>query len=744
VDVKLMKSMKFDDYDFLNPLPIQRPPPERSRCSESQPSAQHGVLDTLYNLLGERTVLLPLVPGEKAPKNAAWQKTTFEDTQEPDYQKELRAAVNIGALLTGGLASIDIDDDQFIGEFLGLNPRLRETLRSRGARGCNLWVRLVGDYPARIIFLKKADGTKWGEWRGNLQTVIHGTHPITGRPYQRVVDKSVVEIEFDSIIWPVDLILPWKKKEQPQAEPKPYDPDKRIWAYVDAIPGAIEGQEGHVQTFKVACKLVNGWELSTTEALPYLQAYNLRCEPPWTDKELLHKLESAQEASHDEPRGHLRNGGHQQPVEPPPSDITEIAQKLEIFYDSNRMSFWVKNDRSTWMMVSVSDVRRRLKEKGFRSRALEGELVSQVDSLLTAIQHSNDVDYADSLAGYKTGVYLIRGKRILVKDSPTLIVPSKGDWPFLSGILDRMLGEQKIYLFGWLKVALEALYTSRFRVGQALVLAGPVDCGKSLTQELLTLLLGGRVAKPHRYMSGLTPFNSELLGCEHLMIEDEEASTDIRARRNFGSHIKSICANQDQSAHAKYRNAITLGPFWRLTISVNDEPESLMILPPIDKSLEDKFIILKAESHPMPMETVTDRDREAFMSVLKAELSHFIQFLFDFKIPAALSSDRYGITHFHHPDILEAISAMAPETRLLELIDARLFDSPAPGSWQGKADKLERELTCEASCVRRQAERLLTFHLACGTYLGRLQKLHPKRFASLHTKNGNVWTIHPS
>lgn len=715
-------------------------------------SLTNGVLDTLYTLLGERTVLLPLPFKQKKPPKDGWQLTTFEATQEPDYQKELHTAGrrgNIGVLLTGGLATIDIDDDQFMEEFLALNPRLAETLRSRGARGCNLWIKPVGDYPARIYFLKKRDGTDWGEWRGNGQTVIKGRHP-DGNHYQWQVAKPAIEIEFDSIVWPADVVLPWKEKESappPAAAPKPtLDLDKRISAYVDAIPGAISGQAGHVQTFKTACKLVNGWGLSAAEALPYLQAYNQRCEPPWTDKELAHKLESAEEEQHKELRGHLRGPEPEPNGQQPPrsSTVTEVAKKLEILYDSNRTSFWVKNDRAAWMLVTSGDVRRRLKQKGYSSKTGPGEEISQVDRLLTAIQDSNDVDYADSLAGYQTGIYEMKGKRILVRDSPTLLEPSKGDWPFLAGIFERMLGkEQQTYFFGWLKVAAEALYTSQFRVGQALVLAGPADCGKSLTQYLITLLLGGRPAMPHRYMAGLTPFNSELLGSEHLVIEDEEASTDIRARRKFGASIKLICANQDQSAHAKYRNAITLTPFWRLSISVNDEPENLMILPPIDKSLEDKFIILRAEKHAMPMETVTDRERRAFIKTLKAELPHFLQFLLDFKIPAELTSDRYGITHFHHPEILEAISAMAPETRLLELIEARFFDSAAPGLWQGTANKLELDLTSEYSCVRRQAERLLTFHLACGTYLGRLQKRHPERFESQHTRKGNLWTIHP-
>jgi Domain of unknown function (DUF3854) len=80
----------------------------------------------------------------------------------------------------------------------------------------------------------------------------------------------------------------------------------------------------------------------------------------------------------------------------------------------------------------------------------------------------------------------------------------------------------------------------KFRVGQALTLAGPKDCGKSLLQDLFTVMFGGRAAKPHRYMSGTTPFNGELFGSEHLVMEDDEPSTDIRARRNFGTKIKEI------------------------------------------------------------------------------------------------------------------------------------------------------------------------------------------------------------
>jgi hypothetical protein len=169
----------------------------------------------------------------------------------------------------------------------------------------------------------------------------------------------------------------------------------------------------------------------------------------------------------------------------------------------------------------------------------------------------------------------------------------------------------------------------------------------------------------------------------------------------------------------------------------------LMILPPIDESLQDKLIILKAAKHPMPMPSVSDAEREVFMAALRAELPHFVDFLTKWQIPEHLVSQRYGITHYHHPEILEALGTFAPETRLLEMIETELFDSIAPGTWEGTAIQLERVLVSDNSKVAREARRLLSFPVACGTYLGRLQKLHPERFKSEHTRTGNKWTIDP-
>ena len=80
---------------------------------------------------------------------------------------------------------------------------------------------------------------------------------------------------------------------------------ERARKYVARIPGAVSGSSGHNTTFHVACRLVKGFDLSTDQALDVLTEWNATCDPPWSEHELQHKIESASKASGD--TGYLRN-----------------------------------------------------------------------------------------------------------------------------------------------------------------------------------------------------------------------------------------------------------------------------------------------------------------------------------------------------------------------------------------------------------------------------------------------------
>lgn len=72
-----------------------------------------------------------------------------------------------------------------------------------------------------------------------------------------------------------------------------WTPEARAVVYLERCDPAVAGQKGHNQTFKTACKVGPGFDLPQEVALRLLRSYNERCQPPWSDKELEHKVRDA-------------------------------------------------------------------------------------------------------------------------------------------------------------------------------------------------------------------------------------------------------------------------------------------------------------------------------------------------------------------------------------------------------------------------------------------------------------------
>lgn len=103
------------------------------------------------------------------------------------------------------------------------------------------------------------------------------------------------------------LLMAWERQarslyeiQRQTAEPELLT---RARAYLAKIPGAVSGSDGHGATFHTACILVDGWGLDRETALQLLGEWNLTCVPPWSPKELAHKVDSATKFIGD--KGHL-------------------------------------------------------------------------------------------------------------------------------------------------------------------------------------------------------------------------------------------------------------------------------------------------------------------------------------------------------------------------------------------------------------------------------------------------------
>lgn len=141
---------------------------------------------------------------------------------------------------------------------------------------------------------------------------------------------------------------------------------ERAGRYVSAMPAAVSGSNGHNATYAVACALVKGFGLSIDEARPILAEYNGRCMPPWSERELEHKLQQADKTQDPEPRGYLIGDGPKErgtPAAAKPKKVWQPAPKAA--YDPERLKtfagHWAKEvdlawlaNRSVWDPAEVS------------------------------------------------------------------------------------------------------------------------------------------------------------------------------------------------------------------------------------------------------------------------------------------------------------------------------------------------------------------------------------------------------
>lgn len=88
-------------------------------------------------------------------------------------------------------------------------------------------------------------------------------------------------------------------EDEPEPEHKPRRAAagilERARLYVETWDPAIEGSGGSNLAFAHIERLVRGFDLTDDDALTVLASWNKRCKPPWSKKELLHKIRQGRE-----------------------------------------------------------------------------------------------------------------------------------------------------------------------------------------------------------------------------------------------------------------------------------------------------------------------------------------------------------------------------------------------------------------------------------------------------------------
>ena len=114
---------------------------------------------------------------------------------------------------------------------------------------------------------------------------------------------------------------------------------ERARMLLSQAPAAVSGQGGHTATFSVCCALIKGFCLTVDEARPLLAEWNLRCSPPWSDKELDYKLNSADRSADMKPRGYLLDGNEGNDHLTAPAGSRPAAKPAQTFTPTPKAEF---------------------------------------------------------------------------------------------------------------------------------------------------------------------------------------------------------------------------------------------------------------------------------------------------------------------------------------------------------------------------------------------------------------------
>ncbi len=246
---------------------------------------RHAILDAAIELLSLGYAPIPIRTGSKAPA-VKWKRyqhclpTAFQvERWFDDLTRNLAISIR-------GLAVLDCDAADradFVQSRCGRTP-----VRCRTPRGLHLYYRKppgsVSGNRVRIHGLSvdlRTDGglvlvppsrTPLGEYRW----IGLGLFPIDELPEANL-----------------DWLQPPIRIGQLAVTTTDNQRIRRARRYLASVEGATAGYGGHNVTMRAASLLVQKFSLDIDEAFPLLAEWNETCEPPWSEKELLHKLQDA-------------------------------------------------------------------------------------------------------------------------------------------------------------------------------------------------------------------------------------------------------------------------------------------------------------------------------------------------------------------------------------------------------------------------------------------------------------------
>jgi hypothetical protein len=330
------------------------------------------------------------------------------------------------------------------------------------------------------------------------------------------------------------------------------------------------------------------------------------------------------------------------------------------FIEDEAGSFFVNNKEDTLL-----DIQGR---HGLTNRPRRDDPLSEAKRAMFQINTAKRVEAGIPFAFTKSKIVVHGGHRYFntARVRPLTPFDTAVKWgegfPTISEWMEQMLGKKQLkYELAWLAYAYQNALKGYPQRGQCHFLCGPPNSGKTLYNKcVLGDLFGGGI-KASEYLCGKNDWTDYLFEYGMWLVDDEAPSESRGMHTAFTAKLKEHVANDTFLITGKFKKSGRA--FWRgrISITLNDDPVSMRLLPDLDMSIKDKLIILKcAAGYEFEVDT-----REK----IEAELPYFARWLVDHEIPANLRDIRFGVKAYVNPELESVAKAGSRYSNIAELLD---------------------------------------------------------------------------
>ncbi|MAT87245.1 MAG: hypothetical protein CL532_01660 [Aestuariivita sp.] len=367
-------------------------------------------------------------------------------------------------------------------------------------------------------------------------------------------------------------------------------------------------------------------------------------------------------------------------------EVNRIGEAI-VHYWFDGKNYFVEDGNGGFVVSGRDDTKLDVMGRhGLSDRPRREDNLSEARRAMYQINTGKRVEAGIPFVFTKSRIVKHEGQRYFNTSRIKPLTPADGDpewgegFPTIVSWMETMFGEEQLkHEIGWLSYAYRHAYAGAPKRGHAHFLVGPPNTGKTLyNKSVLGGLFGGGI-KASEYLCGKDSWTDYLFEYGMWLVDDEAPSESASMHTAFTAKLKEHVANDTFLINGKYMKSGRA--FWRgrISITLNDDPISMRLLPDLDMSIKDKVMIFKCNSG--------FRFTAETKSKVDSELPHFARWLLNYEIPSTKDFERFGVQAYINPALENMAKADSRYSHITELMNM-FRDTLADDAWEGTTSEL--------------------------------------------------------